>query len=66
MTKSEQKMETRQKVKVKLSSLERLIAQRVVLKEVSNRKRFHEKDGLYIQNLTTVFLNFKKIFGEDY
>lgn len=30
------------------------------------QKRFSERDRLHIQNLATVFLNFKKIFGEDY
>lgn len=57
-------METRKKVK--FSSLQRLIAQNVLLKETSNKKRFSERDGLYIQNLATVFLKFKKIFGGDY
>lgn len=57
-------METRKKVK--FSSLQRLIAQNILLKETSNKKRFSERDGLYIQNLATVFLKFKKIFGGDY
>lgn len=64
MTKLEQKMETRKKVK--LSSLQRLIAQSVMLKVVSNKRRFSERYGLYIQNPDMVFLKFKKIFGGDY
>lgn len=62
MPQFEQKMETAGE-KVKLSSLQRLITRECSAEEgFKQGKRFNEIDGLYVQNLAMVLLNFKNYF----